>query len=151
MWVFGYGSLMFDSWESQFGCTRRELANLEDYRRAFNKASTSNWGTKSAPGPTLNLVRAAGQRCTGVAFQFEVPGEKQVHDYLAAREGKSFELCELSIRLKSEAVVDALVPIYVGRNTIKVENRDELVDMILSARGKNGSCVSYVENVAKQL
>jgi hypothetical protein len=33
MWIFGYGSLMFDGWESGYGCVRREWASLSGYRR----------------------------------------------------------------------------------------------------------------------
>lgn len=40
MWVFGYGSLMWDGWEQEFGCLRRCVAVLKGYRRTFNKASS---------------------------------------------------------------------------------------------------------------
>jgi cation transport regulator ChaC len=38
MWVFGYGSLMWDHWETQFGCLRSLVADLPGYQRVFNKA-----------------------------------------------------------------------------------------------------------------
>ena len=37
MWIFGYGSLMWDGWESEFVCQERAMATLSGYRRAFNK------------------------------------------------------------------------------------------------------------------
>jgi hypothetical protein len=49
MWIFGYGSLMWDSWEQNFGCLGKEEAQLESFRRDFNKASTFRWGSRSAP------------------------------------------------------------------------------------------------------
>jgi len=65
MWIFGYGSLMFDGWEAACGCTGRRWADLPGYRRSFNKKSVESRGTPEAPGLTLNLVRAAGHVCRG--------------------------------------------------------------------------------------
>src|SRR6266516_5412200 len=62
MWIFGYGSLMFDGWEAACGCTDRKWADLPGYRRCFNKKSVESRGTREAPGLTLNLVRAAVRR-----------------------------------------------------------------------------------------
>jgi len=28
LWIFGYGSLMWDGWENAHGCTRRVVADL---------------------------------------------------------------------------------------------------------------------------
>jgi cation transport protein ChaC len=42
MWVFGYGSLIWDGWENSYGCLRKCVAVLNGYRRTFNKASTKN-------------------------------------------------------------------------------------------------------------
>jgi hypothetical protein len=69
MWIFGYGSLMFDGWESGYGCVRREWASLSGYRRVFGKKSVKNarppnplaWSPRSAkdcskramPNPTM--------------------------------------------------------------------------------------------------
>jgi cation transport regulator ChaC len=68
MWIFGYGSLMFDGWEAACGCTDRKWADLPGYRRSFNKKSVESRGTREAPGLTLNLVRSAGHVCRGIAF-----------------------------------------------------------------------------------
>lgn len=69
MWVFGYGSLMWDGWEQPFGGTHVDGAVLADYRRSCNKKSTRNWGTSVAPGPTLGLEPAQNAICTGTAFE----------------------------------------------------------------------------------
>ena len=58
MWVFTYGSLMFEGWERAGGYAVRTKAELQGYSRVFNKASLRNWGTRQFPCPTLNLIRS---------------------------------------------------------------------------------------------
>jgi cation transport protein ChaC len=70
MWVFGYGSLMWDGWELALGGSRMDRAVLVDYRRSFNKKSTGNWGIPGAPGPTLGLEPAEAGSCIGTVFEF---------------------------------------------------------------------------------
>ena len=71
MWVFGYGSLMWDGWERDFGGSRTDRAVLSGYRRSFNKKSVSNWGTSKSPGPTLGLEPDAAGEC--IRMVFEIP------------------------------------------------------------------------------
>src|ERR1700730_4305517 len=97
MWVFGYGSLMWDGWEAAYNCVRREPAELAGYCRTFNKASTRNWGTKACPGATLNLTKAEGKVCCGIAFRFPEKSRDVVVTELRKREGSAFDLRELSI------------------------------------------------------
>lgn len=79
MWIFGYGSLMWDNWESSYGCSRKCIALLKGYRRTFNKASTQNRGTRKAPCPTLNLENDATGTCKGIAF--ELPDKWRGHPF----------------------------------------------------------------------
>ena len=58
VWVLGYGSLMWDGWQTSFGCTRCVPASLPGFSRAFNKASVANWGSRGIPGPTLGPAPA---------------------------------------------------------------------------------------------
>ena len=71
MWIFGYGSLMFDGWEAAHCCIDRKWANLSGFQRSFNKRSVESRGTSKFPGLTLNLVPAEFATCRGVGFQFE--------------------------------------------------------------------------------
>src|SRR5262249_16669997 len=48
---------------------RRPVARA-GHRRSFNKKSVESRGTPEVPGLTLNLVRAAGYVCRGIAFAF---------------------------------------------------------------------------------
>jgi cation transport protein ChaC len=81
MWVFGYGSLMWDSWEADRGYLQRVTAELKGYSRTFNKRSVRNWGTRLHPGPTLNLI-ASNESCRGIAFEFPESRRAEIVAYL---------------------------------------------------------------------
>ena len=151
MWVFGYGSLMWDGWESTRGCTRRRVAELPGYRRAFNKASVRNWGTVDHPCPTLNLMEDSSQLCRGVAFEFPDGLAEKIRANLVEREGKSFVLRLLSVSLDEGARVDALVPIYGGKNIIATYDNREIANMLAVATGTMGTGVQYVHGIVQEL
>lgn len=153
MWVFGYGSLMWDGWERDFACQQKERATLAGYRRDFNKRSVKNWGTSRSPCPTLGLAEDEGADCVGVAFQFPEEQQGDVYAYLSAREGASFSFSEREIRLDSGSAVTALVPIndatastYMGYETLSAR-----AGLVKTAQGTNGSCFEYVSSVRKHL
>jgi glutathione-specific gamma-glutamylcyclotransferase len=150
MWIFGYGSLMWDGWEKDRGCLRRTTAELRGYARIFNKLSVYNWGTKADPGPTLNLVASAAS-CRGIAFEFGEASRADIVAYLAKREGDGFALKELPVTLDGDEVVTALMPLYQGRNVLKPTGASEIAAMALKAKGKSGSCADYIEGVAEHL
>jgi len=89
VWVFGYGSLITDGWEVRHNCLGRHIADLAGYCRVFNKASVRNWGTKTAPGLTLNLAKTKSGICRGVAFEFTDAQSGAVLKELEEREGRN--------------------------------------------------------------
>jgi cation transport protein ChaC len=150
IWIFGYGSLMWDRWEEAHDCLRKELADLRNFHRAFNKLSVRNWGAKENPAPTLNLVQECSSNCRGMAFEFPESKRSEIMKVLRKREG-GFEFSELSVHLISGNQVEASVPIYRGRNIAREISDHDLVLMAAKARGGDGTGVEYVMNIAKQL
>lgn len=153
VWVFGYGSLMVDGWEEEFGGTRHEGARLVGYHRSFNKRSTENWGTPERPGITLGLERDPEAVCVGCAFHFPDERADEIRRYLRRREGPAFSFPELEVMLPDERRVRALVavndtsaPSYVGH--LPVEERAGLVE---GARGSSGSARRYLTSVREML
>jgi cation transport protein ChaC len=151
MWIFGYGSLMWDGWESEFACQERAIATLSGYRRAFNKLSVENWGTKEAPCPTLNLEADREATCKGIALAFEAADMDAVLARLRKREGKSFALTLLSVQLDGGMQVEAYAPLYNGRNLRYDLKLEDQVRMVLAARGTSGSGIDYVKGIAESL
>ena len=151
VWIFGYGSLMWDGWENTYGCTRRVVADLPDHRRVFNKASIERWGTKTSPGPTLNLVAAPHESCRGMAFEFPAANGPSVRAYLKKREGDGFPLREHKVHISCTENVQALVPMYEGNNLMRLTSVDETAGMVCRATGSGGRCINYVRGIAAKL
>lgn len=151
MWVFAYGSLMSDGWESNFGCQLRTLANLKGYSRVLNKASIRNWGTKAAPCMTLNLMEVSGADCWGVGFRFEESSREDVVSYLKQREGTGFRFFESPIVFASGEVDIALSSIYEGKGIVPEANIRDLLTKSRETGGSSGLCGEYLEGVRRTL
>ena len=81
LWVFGYGSLM---WQPGFRYVEARRARLDGYSRAFCIYSLHYRGTQERPGLVLGLAR--GGTCDGVAFRVADQDAQSVRAYLHARE-----------------------------------------------------------------
>ena len=117
VWVFGFGSLTFDGWQSKFGCVGYQRATLLGYRRAFNKKSVVNWGTKENPGVTLNLEPFNDAKCDGVGFEFRDDGQKSAL-LRALRRREACDPSVLRVQLADGRSVEALIYIYEGSNLL---------------------------------
>jgi glutathione-specific gamma-glutamylcyclotransferase len=152
MWIFGYGSLMFDGWESGHCCMRREWADLVKYRRVFGKKSVKNWGTSRLPGLTLNLQEIDNGTCRGVSFEFADNDEvtRPILRYLSKREA-----CEpriLPVLISDQQTVQAHVYIYEGKNVVPPQvGLAQRAAMVASAAGTSGACFDYVRQTFEDL
>ena len=153
MWVFGYGSLMWDGWEKKYSGIKHDRAALKNFRRSFNKKSVKNWGTTDRPGVTLGLEPEMGAECVGTLFEFDEKFREPILTELKKREGKSFSLEEVEVVSPTGARVSAFTAInnrcantYIGN--VSVEERAK---MVRSAVGGDGTCSDYVKNIHDQL
>jgi cation transport protein ChaC len=83
LWVFGYGSLI---WDPAFPPAERALARLAGWQRSFCMTSVHYRGTMAAPGRVLALDRAEGAQCHGVAMRAAAGTEAAALAALRARE-----------------------------------------------------------------
>ncbi len=149
VWVFGYGSLMWGRWETQFQGTCKGKAILNGYHRSFNKKSTRNWGTRDHPCPTLGLEQFNGAECVGLIFKFNNNQRQAIESYLEKREGKSFKLTELEVELENGQKIMALTSINRPEMNTYINNTNfnTLVDMVRNANGMDGICLEYIQNI----
>ncbi|MBL9081851.1 MAG: gamma-glutamylcyclotransferase [Planctomycetales bacterium] len=151
MWVFGYGSLMWDGWQTQHKCLRMVKATLPGFRRAFNKASVHNWGTRERPGPTLNIIADPARSCVGLAFEFPDDMRESIVAAFKRREGRNFELAEREVILDEGAPIQAVTPRYVGPNLIVGKSLTQLAEMARLAIGTDGKSTHYVRGIVDKL
>jgi cation transport regulator ChaC len=151
MWIFGYGSLMFDGWETACGCIDRRRADLPGYRRSFNKKSVESRGTRATPGLTLNLARAEGEVCRGIAFAFEDHDHAQ-QILLDLEKREACKRRALAVQLEDGHTVTAQVFIYEGQNLIddSMPLADK-ADIVIKAAGIRGSDFDYVRDTYEGL
>lgn len=81
LWVFGYGSLM---WQPGFPHAESSPARLYGYHRALCIQSIRYRGTPDVPGLVLGLDR--GGSCTGVGFRVSSVSRDETLRYLEDRE-----------------------------------------------------------------
>lgn len=151
VWVFGYGSLMWDDWQSKYGALRTLKATLPQFCRIFNKASIRNWGTQDSPAPTLNITADPNGSCVGFAFEFLEENRDNVMAALREREGRNFCFEEGDITLEDGSHLKAIIPRYDGLNLIHDTSLARRAAMARRATGTEGKCADYVSNIAAKL
>jgi cation transport protein ChaC len=143
IWVFGYGSLM---WNPGFPVQQRRAATLAGYHRALCVYSHFHRGTPEAPGLVLGLDR--GGACRGVAFRVAGPDVKETVAYLRAREQVTSVYLERQVTVRPDGhgpvraltyVVDRAHGQYAGRL-----GDGELLRLVRGARGQSGRNPDYV-------
>lgn len=143
LWVFGYGSLM---WNPGFAFEERHVGRLTGYHRALCVYSHVHRGTPEKPGLVLGLDR--GGACRGHVFR--VPGGQAAETiaYLRAREQVTAVYLEkrFTILLDDGRSVPALTYVadrahrqYAGRLP-----QDALLRLVREGEGQSGRNPDYV-------
>jgi cation transport protein ChaC len=149
LWVFAYGSLM---WDPGFPYREARRATLHGYHRAFCIWSHHYRGTPRRPGLVLGL--SPGGACVGRAFRVARADREAVIDYLYRREMLAGEyrphLGWVRIggrRLRALAfVADPGNPFYAARLPEK-----RVAAILREGRGVRGSGRDYLANTVRHL
>ncbi|WP_377190392.1 gamma-glutamylcyclotransferase [Ruegeria meonggei] len=152
MWVFGYGSLL---WNPGFPVARSERATLHGYARSFCMSSIHHRGTEDHPGLVLALDEQSDANCKGLAFAVEAGHEDRTLHELRERELISSAYVEkmLDVHLDSGAVLNAVTYVidadhvqYCGGMPL-----EEQAQIIAHAVGGRGPNTEYLYNTAEHL
>lgn len=151
MWVFGYGSLL---WNPGFECDDKQVGVMHGYARSFCMRSIHHRGTSEHPGLVLALDEVKEASCEGVALRVKVGEEAKTLAYLRERELISSAYLEknLPIVLNSGEVIEAVTyvidPTHVQYCHLDL---DEQAQVISSAVGDRGPNTDYLHNTAQHL
>jgi len=152
LWVFGYGSLM---WNPGFEVAEQTLAVLQGFRRSFCMWSIHHRGTKEEPGLVLALDPAPECRCTGLALRVKPGLEETTLAYLRERELISAayleEFCTLALADGRTVravtyVVDTDHAQYC--RALSLERQAEVIARAIGGRGPNAE---YLYNTAQHM
>ena len=151
LWVFGYGSLL---WNPGFEPVEKRRAVLRDYHRSFCMLSIHHRGSEDDPGLVLALDASKRAQCTGVAFRVAEADQARVLSELRERELISSAYYEdnLLVKLDDGSEISALC--YV----IDPEHRqycqfdlETQAQMIARSKGGRGPNSEYLYNTAAHL
>ncbi len=151
LWVFGYGSLI---WQPGFAHSRACRARLAGYERSFCMRSIHHRGTPEAPGLVLALDQGTGG-CDGLAFEIPQAIAAESLEYLRARELISAAYletrCEVTLEDGTQVgavtyVIDRDHDQYCGG--LPLEEQARIIAHAVGGRGPNAA---YLFNTASHL
>lgn len=140
LWVFGYGSLI---WDPGFPVAERRIATLKDWHRSFCMRSIHHRGTVEEPGLVLALDQAPGAACAGVAFRVEAGAEAATIAALRERELISSAYLETELLVETgEGPINALAYVidpdheqYCGG--LPLDEQARIIANAIGGRGPN--------------
>ena len=141
MWVFGYGSLL---WNPEFNPVESVRADLPGYTRSFCMLSIHHRGTEKKPGLVLALDESAvDSHCMGMGLRVSDNEAEKVLTELRERELVSSAYLEKWIDLKlSDGRLVPAVTYVVDRNhpqycQLELTNQAEIIAQAVGGRGAN--------------
>lgn len=150
LWVFGYGSLI---WDPGFPVAERRVARLDGWHRSFCMRSIHHRGTVQNPGLVLALDRADGASCTGVTFRVERGQEAATLFALRERELVSSAYLEMTLPVSTDAgPLQALTYVIDPDHAQYCHlDREEQAGIIARAVGGRGRNSDYLWSTAAHL
>lgn len=155
LWVFGYGSLI---WNPEFPVAERTVARLDGWHRSFCMRSIHHRGTDAEPGLVLALDASETDHCNGVAFRVEPGAEAQTMALLRERELVSSAYLEVvcPVMLHDGRVVEA-VTYVIDRDHVQycgglpLEEQARIIARAVGGRGPNTEYLWNTEAHLRQM
>ena len=151
MWVFGYGSLL---WNPGFGYSQKEIARLDGYKRSFSMRSIHHRGTDEKPGLVLALSRDRKSFCEGLAFEVKQGKEVETLAYLRGRELVSSAYLEkkVLVSLKNGQCIQSLVYVIDEEHAQYCKlTLNEQAKIIADAKGGRGPNDEYLYSTRNKI
>jgi cation transport protein ChaC len=148
LWLFAYGSLM---WDPALHIVEIRTAMLQGYHRRFCLKMTMGRGSPDNPGLMAALDR--GGVCQGLAFRIPHEHVDRETEILWAREMLTGAYVPTFVAIETpQGHVEALA-FEINRQTdryVRLEP-EQMASMIANGRGRIGSNLEYLDNLAERL
>ncbi|MFW5641678.1 MAG: gamma-glutamylcyclotransferase [Roseicyclus sp.] len=154
LWVFGYGSLL---WNPGFPVAEAQVARLFGWHRSFCMSSIHHRGTSERPGLVLALDRAEGAYCDGLAFRVAARYAPETIAYLRDREliSSAYVETRLAVTLRETgAAIGDVLTYVIDRDHVQYRGAlglEEQARIIATATGGRGPNDEYLYNTAAHL
>ena len=150
MWIFGYGSLI---WNPGFSYHDRRVPRLDNWVRRFWQGSTDHRGVPGRPGRVVTLISELAGDCWGVAYNCKKSGSQRVIEKLDLREKGGYHRESVKLNFIDGSTTEGLVYVAGPDNSDYLGPADEvdIVTQILLAQGPSGSNRAYLRNLANSL
>lgn len=149
LWIFGYGSLI---WNPTFEFVESAVGELADCQRKFCLWAHTGRGTSDCPGLWLGLD--TGGRCTGVAFRVD----NSLRDYetlmLWRREMVSGAYQPVVRPVLINGKERACICLLANKSHDRYAGdlpREKVIECIATASGHLGTCREYLFNLIDKL
>ncbi|NNM71206.1 gamma-glutamylcyclotransferase [Enterovirga sp. DB1703] len=149
VWVFGYGSLM---WNPAFRFEERRLGTVRGWHRRFCLWLSRGRGSPDCPGLMLALDR--GGTCRGVAFRIPAAEAREELLLVWRREMLSGAYLARWVTVATEEGPVRAVTFVVNQGHKRYSGKlgeAETAERILAASGELGSCLDYFERTVRIL
>ena len=149
LWVFGYGSLM---WNPAFRYTERRLGTVRGWHRRFCLTLTRGRGSPDCPGLMLALDR--GGVCRGVAFRIPAAEVREELLLVWRREMLSGAYLARWVSVATDEGPLRAVTFVVNQAHKRYSGKlsdAATAERIMVATGELGSCLDYFERTVRIL
>jgi glutathione-specific gamma-glutamylcyclotransferase len=150
VWIFAYGSLM---WDADFPRAETEPALLRGYHRSFCLYSYDYRGTRTRPGLTLGLDR--GGACRGIALRLPPETLAVQLDRLWAREMTAPRVYDMRlVPVRTTSGTRKAFAFTVRRTHADYAGRlspEAAAGIIAGAAGWRGACRDYLADTVSHL
>ena len=154
VWVFGYGSLL---WNPGFTPVESRPAVLDGYHRSFCMLSIHHRGSEEEPGLVLALDRDARARCSGLALRIDEAEEAEVLKMIREREliSSAYDEREVSLRTEDGGRLKALA--YVVNRAHRqycdydLERQARIIATATGGRGPNSEYLFATQAMFRDL
>jgi cation transport protein ChaC len=149
LWVFAYGSLM---WDPGIHIVEIRTATLAGFHRRF--CLKSQLGRGSPENPALMAALDGGGACQGLVLRIPAAHVDRETDILWRREMLSGSYVPTFLPVVTpQGAIEEAVAFVINRQSDRYVQLDigETARLIATGRGTRGTCLEYLENLAERL